>query len=107
MEYSQPADLFRVMATRLFRRPLAEVSAEMRAAVKAVTYAQLYGSGVRRIAEEHELPEEDVRRTVTEWRRSYPKVQPHRLQPFLEASHWTLTLAACSLWTMYTGTELP
>ena len=49
----------------------------MRRAVKAVTYAQLYGAGAQRTADEHDLPLAAVQETFEGWRRSYPRVHAY------------------------------
>ena len=68
------------MATRLFRCGLDEVSDEMRRAVKAVTYAQLYGASARTTAQQHGLAEADVRRVAEQFARAYPRVQAYLAQ---------------------------
>ena len=73
----KPKDLFKSVATRLFKTSYDAVSDEMRAAVKAVVYAQLYGAGIKSVAENNGLPEDDVRRVVEQWRKMYPTVQTY------------------------------
>lgn len=70
-------DLFRLVATRLFDCPYAAVTEQMRAVVKAVTYAQLYGAGIKSVAEAHGLPQDKVRHVVEQWRARYPRVQAY------------------------------
>ena len=50
---------------------------DMRAAVKAVTYAQLYGAGPKSVAQSSGLPEADVRRVIESFQRSYPRVSSY------------------------------
>lgn len=70
-------DLFRGMAAKLFRVPLTAVTDTMRQRVKAVTYATLYGCGIKKLVEDMEVPEDAALKYMTAMRDAYPQVYRH------------------------------
>ena len=71
-------DLFRAMASRLFRVPEPQVSEQQRAQAKEVSYAILYGAGPGKLVDALALSHDEAKALIRQWHAAYPAVAQFR-----------------------------